>query len=53
MRFDRLKSVASIAADRHVMGDARSGWLSRTVLLLTFAGMAGSVVGLAASYLRA
>jgi NRAMP (natural resistance-associated macrophage protein)-like metal ion transporter len=45
--------INRIAADRRVMGNARSGWLSRTVLLLTFIGMAGSVVGLAASYLRA
>ena len=45
--------INRIAADRRVMGNAGSGWLSRTVLLLTFIGMAGSAVGLAASYLRA
>jgi energy-converting hydrogenase Eha subunit B len=45
--------VNRIAADRGVMGDARSGWLSCTVLLVTSIGVAGSVVALAASYLRA
>jgi Mn2+/Fe2+ NRAMP family transporter len=36
--------VDRIAADQHVMGRAKSGWLSRTVLLVTFLGMAGAVV---------
>jgi NRAMP (natural resistance-associated macrophage protein)-like metal ion transporter len=44
--------VDRIAADRGVMGAARSGWLSRTVLLLTFLGMAGSVIAMAVSYLK-
>jgi hypothetical protein len=34
------------------MGSARSGWLSRGVLMLTFIGMAGSVVAMAISYIR-
>ena len=34
--------VGQIAADRGTMGAARSGWLSRTTLLITFIGMAGS-----------
>jgi NRAMP (natural resistance-associated macrophage protein)-like metal ion transporter len=42
--------VDRIAADRTTMGAARSGWLSRTVLLLTFLGMAGAVVATAISY---
>ena len=33
------------------MGAAASGWLSRTILMLTFIGMAGSVVGLSVSSL--
>jgi NRAMP (natural resistance-associated macrophage protein)-like metal ion transporter len=41
-----------IASDRRVMGDARSGWLSRTTLIITFIGMAGSVVALAVSYIK-
>jgi NRAMP (natural resistance-associated macrophage protein)-like metal ion transporter len=44
--------IDRIAADRGAMGDARSGWLSRTVLALTFIGMAGSVVAMAVSYLK-
>ncbi len=44
--------INRMAADRSAMGAARSGWLSRIVLILTFIGMAGSVVGLAASYLK-
>lgn len=44
--------INSIASDRHAMGAARSGWLSRTVLMLTFTGMAGSVVAMALSYLN-
>jgi hypothetical protein len=34
------------------MGEARSGWLSRTILLLTFLGVAGSVVAMAVSYFK-
>jgi NRAMP (natural resistance-associated macrophage protein)-like metal ion transporter len=41
-----------IASDRRVMGNARSGWLSRTTLIITFIGMAGSVVGMAISYIK-
>ena len=44
--------INRIAADRRAMGAARSGWLSRTVLTLTFLGMAGSVVAMAVSYLK-
>ncbi len=44
--------INRIAADRGAMGAGRSGWLSRTVLALTFIGVAGSVVAMAASYLR-
>jgi hypothetical protein len=33
-----------ISADRRVMGAARSGWLSRVSLIITFIGMAGPVV---------
>jgi NRAMP (natural resistance-associated macrophage protein)-like metal ion transporter len=44
--------INRIAADGHTMGDARSGWLSRTVLMVTFLGMAGAVVAMAVSYLR-
>jgi len=41
-----------IASDRRVMGAATSGWLSRVILMITFIGMAGSVVALALSSLR-
>jgi hypothetical protein len=34
------------------MGDARSGWLSRITLAITFAGMAGAVVAMAVSYIK-
>ena len=44
--------IDRIAADRGTMGQARSGWLSRTVLTLTFLGMAGSVVAMAVSYFK-
>jgi len=44
--------IDRIAADRGTMGEARSGWLSRTVLALTFIGMAGSVLAMAVSYLK-
>ena len=44
--------IDRIATDRRVMGDARSGRLSRTTLVITFIGMAGSVVALAISYLK-
>lgn len=38
--------VGRIAADRRVMGEAASGWLSRTVLAVTFLGMGGSAVAI-------
>jgi len=41
-----------IASDRRVMGDARSGWLSRITLMITFIGMAGAVVAMAISYVK-
>jgi Mn2+/Fe2+ NRAMP family transporter len=44
--------IDRIAADRGTMGEARSGWLSRTILLLTFLGVAGSVVAMAVSYFK-
>ncbi len=44
--------IERIAADRDTMGDARSGWLSRSTLTLTFLGMAGSVVATAVSYVK-
>ena len=44
--------IDRIATDRRVMGHARSGWLSRTTMVITFIGMAGSVVALAISYLK-
>jgi NRAMP (natural resistance-associated macrophage protein)-like metal ion transporter len=44
--------IGRIAADRTTMGAARSGWLSRTVLLLTFLGMAGAVVATVISYVK-
>jgi hypothetical protein len=34
---------------RRVMGEAASGWLSRTVLALTLLGMTGSVAAVAFS----
>jgi Mn2+/Fe2+ NRAMP family transporter len=44
--------IDRIAADRGTMGEARSGWLSRTVLAVTFLGLAGSVVVTAISYIK-
>ena len=44
--------IDRIAADRGTMGDARSGWLSRSMLMLTFVGMAGSVVATAIAYIK-
>ena len=44
--------IDRIAANRDTMGDARSGWLSRMVLALTYIGMAGSVVAMVVSYLK-
>jgi NRAMP (natural resistance-associated macrophage protein)-like metal ion transporter len=41
-----------IASDRAVMGDARSGRLSRITLMITFIGMAGAVVAMAISYIK-
>jgi NRAMP (natural resistance-associated macrophage protein)-like metal ion transporter len=42
--------VNRIAADKTLMGDARSGWLSRIVLALTVLGMAGSVMAIIVSF---
>ena len=44
--------INRIAADRGTMGAAASGRLSRSVVGLTFIGMAGSVLALAVSSLR-
>jgi len=44
--------IGRIAADPATMGQARSGWLSRGTLTLTFIGMAGSVVATAISYIK-
>ena len=44
--------IHRIAADPTTMGAARSGWLSRAVLLLTFIGMAAAVVATAISYVK-
>ena len=44
--------INRIAADRRAMGTARSGWLSRMVLAVTFLGMAGAVVAMALSYIK-
>ena len=33
-------------------GAARSGWLSRITLIITFVGMAGAVVAMAISYVK-
>ncbi len=41
-----------MASDRRTMGAAASGRLSRTLLMLAFIGMAGSVVGLAVSFVH-
>jgi len=43
--------INRIASDRRAMGAASSGWLSRTVVMIAFIGMAGSVVGLFVSSL--
>jgi NRAMP (natural resistance-associated macrophage protein)-like metal ion transporter len=44
--------INRIAASRDIMGKARSGWLSRTVMMITFLGMAAAVVAMALSYLH-
>lgn len=44
--------INRIAADRRAVGAARSGWLSRSILTLTFLGMGGTVVAMAVSYLK-
>jgi Mn2+/Fe2+ NRAMP family transporter len=43
--------ISRLAARQDVMGTARSGWLSRGLLGVTFVGMTGSIVALLASYL--
>ncbi len=47
-----IRIIDRIAASGDTMGDARSGRLSRTVLALTFLGMAGSVLAMVISYLK-
>jgi NRAMP (natural resistance-associated macrophage protein)-like metal ion transporter len=44
--------IDRIAADPTTMGAAKSGRLSRVVLLLTFLGMAGAVVAMIISYVK-
>jgi NRAMP (natural resistance-associated macrophage protein)-like metal ion transporter len=44
--------IDRIASDRGTMGEARSGWLSRSMLVLTFIGMAGSALAMAVSYVK-
>jgi Mn2+/Fe2+ NRAMP family transporter len=44
--------INRIAANADTMGNARSGWLSRTVMMITFLGMAAAVVAMALSYLH-
>jgi NRAMP (natural resistance-associated macrophage protein)-like metal ion transporter len=44
--------IDRIAARADTMGAARSGRLSRTVLAVTFLGMAGSVIAMAVSYIK-
>jgi NRAMP (natural resistance-associated macrophage protein)-like metal ion transporter len=45
--------INRIAANRDIMGKARSGWLSRTVLAVTFLGMAAAVLAMVLSYVHA
>jgi len=44
--------IRRIAADRTIMGPARSGWLSRTVLMLSFIGVTASVAALAVYWVK-
>jgi hypothetical protein len=48
-----LVFIDRIAASRDVMGEARSGWLSRAVLAVTILGMTGSVAAMAVSCIKA
>jgi NRAMP (natural resistance-associated macrophage protein)-like metal ion transporter len=43
--------INRLAAREDVMGPARSGWLSRVLLTVTFIGMAGSIAAMVASYI--
>jgi NRAMP (natural resistance-associated macrophage protein)-like metal ion transporter len=45
--------INRIAANQDIMGKARSGWLSRTVLVVTFLGMAAAVLAMVLSYVHA
>ena len=45
--------INRIAANQRVMGNARSGRLSRITLIVTFLGMAAAVVAMALSYIHA
>jgi NRAMP (natural resistance-associated macrophage protein)-like metal ion transporter len=42
--------IRRLAARPDVMGTARSGWLSRVLLTVTFTGMAASIIAMVASY---
>jgi Mn2+/Fe2+ NRAMP family transporter len=44
--------IDRIAANRVTMGAARSGWLSRVVLMFTFISMAGAVVTVVISHIQ-
>lgn len=44
--------VLRLSSDRAVMGQARSGWLSRTLLCLTLVGVTGSAVAAIVPYIR-
>jgi NRAMP (natural resistance-associated macrophage protein)-like metal ion transporter len=44
--------IDRIAANRVTMGAARSGWLSRVVLMFTFTSMAGAVVTVVISHIQ-
>jgi Mn2+/Fe2+ NRAMP family transporter len=43
--------ISRLAPCHDVMGAARSGWLSRVLLAVTFIGMAASIIAMAASYM--
>ena len=42
--------IDRLAARQDVMGTARSGWLSRSILTVTFIGMAAAIIAMVASY---
>ena len=51
-RDAKFAAVVKRVDGRRVMGAATSGWLSRVILMITFIGMAGSVVALLLSSLH-